>query len=269
MHHNSGINKLLKIPMVTIKPIPAFDDNYIWALHNNDNNQVLVVDPGDATPVREHLRESGSTLNTILITHWHNDHIGGVTSLVEEYGCDVIGPHSDRIPQVKSAVEDGEKIEVLGVDFDVIEVPGHTMEHIAYVATSDDILFCGDTLFAAGCGRMFEGTPPVFLRSLNKLAVLSDNMRVFCTHEYTLANLHFAAAVEPENDQVINRLREVDELRKNNQITLPSTIGLEKATNPFLRTSALNVIKSALNQGAPSDDPVDVFATLREWKNEF
>jgi hydroxyacylglutathione hydrolase len=253
--------------MLKISAISAFSDNYIWAIIAED--QCFVVDPGDAKPVFTFLEEHQLTLAGILITHWHGDHTGGIDELVKHFQVDVFGPASNNIPQITHTLADGNSLEVLGRSFDVFTVPGHTLDHIAYYNKEESLLFCGDTLFAAGCGRIFEGTPDMLHQSLKKLAALPKETAVYCTHEYTLANLAFACAVEPSNAQLALRLDECTALRKENKNTLPSSIALELSTNPFLRVTEPEVIEQALNQGASSDKPVDVFACLREWKNNF
>lgn len=252
-------------------PIPAFSDNYIWVLH--DGQQALVVDPGEAGGVLRWLKQTGLRLDTILITHHHADHTGGVAELREATGARVIGPAYEPMPEPLQRVGEGEAVEVIGLRFEVIEVPGHTAGHIAYYTPEMDgmpLLFCGDTLFSGGCGRLFEGTPAQMLDSLNKLAALPANTRVCCTHEYTLSNLRFAHAVEPGNAELVAYTARCEAQRAQNFPTLPSSIGLEKQINPFLRTGETAVVQSAQahEPGTPTD-AVSVFATLREWKNVF
>lgn len=253
-------------------PIPAFSDNYIWALH--DGQQALVVDPGESEGVARWLQQQGLRLDTILITHHHADHTGGVAALREATGARVIGPVVEPMPEPLQRVGEGDAVEVLGLRFDVIEVPGHTAGHIAYVTPEMDgapLLFCGDTLFSGGCGRLFEGTPAQMLHSLTRLAALPAATRVCCTHEYTLSNLKFAQAVEPGNAELAAYIERCKAQRAQNFPTLPSSIGLEKHINPFLRTDEPAVVRSALahEPGIRTDDAVAVFATLREWKNDF
>lgn len=252
-------------------PIPAFSDNYIWALH--DGQQALVVDPGEAAGVLRWLQQTGVRLDTILITHHHADHTGGVAELREATGARVIGPAYEPMPEPLHRVSEGETVDVIGLRFEVIDVPGHTAGHIAYYTPDMDgmpLLFCGDTLFSGGCGRLFEGTPAQMLDSLNKLAALPANTRVCCTHEYTLSNLRFAKAVEPGNAELVAYAAQCEAQRAQNFPTLPSSIGLEKKINPFLRTGEPAVVQSAQARepGTPND-AVSVFATLREWKNVF
>lgn len=252
-------------------PIPAFTDNYIWLLH--DGQRALVVDPGEATGVLAALNGLGLTLDTILITHHHADHTGGVAELREATRAQVIGPAFEPMPEPLQRVSGGEQVTVLGIAFDVIDVPGHTSGHIAYHAPDVDglpLLFCGDTLFSGGCGRLFEGTPAQMHHSLGQLAALPGNTRVCCTHEYTLSNLKFAQAVEPANADLAAYVRHCQQQRAHNHPTLPSSIELERRINPFLRTAEPAVVAAAQQQ-APglAADPVAVFATLREWKNVF
>ncbi len=251
-------------------PIAAFDDNYIWMLH--DDRRALVVDPGDAQPVLDVLERLSLTLESILVTHHHGDHTGGVDDLREATGAQVFGPRLERMPEPLTRLGDGDCIERLGVRFEVLDVPGHTAGHIAYVGQptgQEPILFCGDTLFSAGCGRLFEGTPAQMLTSLHRLAALPDTTRVCCAHEYTLSGLKFAHAVEPENQAVIAYQSQAQLLRQRDLPTLPSSIGLEKAVNPFLRTHFKGVATAVRHFDPAAQDPVSVFAALRTWKNQF
>ena len=250
-----------------IYPVAAFNDNYIWAIVRNQ--QALIVDPGDAEPVEAFLQENGFDLAGILITHWHPDHIGGLPRLAEKYRPRIAGPKHEAIKPLTETVADGDSVSMLGLTFSVIAIPGHTLEHIAFYCPQDGLLFCGDTLFAGGCGRIFEGNAPMMFKSLNTLAVLPGDTRVYCAHEYTLANLRFALEVEPGNLQLQQRLIDCEKLRRENACTLPSTIAIELATNPFLRATEPEVVTSALNQGACSSAAVDIFACLREWKDQF
>jgi hydroxyacylglutathione hydrolase len=252
-------------------PLPAFQDNYLWLLH--DGQRALVVDPGDARPVSAWLAASGLQLAAILVTHHHPDHIGGLDALREATGTRVYGPAREKIPEPLQRLSDGDEIEVLGLRFRVLDVPGHTAGHIAYYCQDVDgapLLFCGDTLFSGGCGRLFEGTPAQMLDSLGKLAALPGNTRVCCTHEYTLSNLKFARAVEPQNAALAEYLAECEAVRRDGRPTLPSSIEREKQINPFLRTQEPAVAQAArtFNAADPSDE-VAVFASIRQWKNEF
>jgi hydroxyacylglutathione hydrolase len=252
-------------------PLPAFQDNYLWLLH--DGQRALVVDPGDAGPVQSHLEANGLQLDAILVTHHHQDHTGGVAALRESTGARVWGPARESIPEPLTRLAEGDRIEVLGLGFEVLEVPGHTAGHIAYYCADwqgAPLLFCGDTLFSGGCGRLFEGTPAQMFDSLAKLAALPAATRVCCTHEYTLSNLKFATAVEPRNAQLIHYRQECEGKRSRGEPTLPTTIGLERQVNPFLRTREPAVAQAAHRfDGADEADQVAVFAALRQWKNEF
>lgn len=253
-------------------PIPAFTDNYIWAWH--DGQRAAVVDPGESRGVLAWLTVEGVTLDTILITHHHPDHTGGVDALREATGARVIGPARETMPEPLQRVDEGETVRVLGREFQVIAVPGHTLGHIAYFCADWDgapLLFCGDTLFSGGCGRLFEGTPAQMYASLSRLAALPGSTRICCTHEYTLANLQFALAVEPRNAKLIDHQQACKGLRAKGLPTLPSTVSLERGINPFLRATEPEVAASA-QAHAPDPhhpDPQAVFATLREWKNHF
>ncbi|WP_250464032.1 hydroxyacylglutathione hydrolase [Microbulbifer litoralis] len=257
--------------MLTISPIPAFNDNYIWHLQRGGEH--WVVDPGDAAPVVEAL--DGKPLDGILITHHHADHTGGIAALCKRYDCPVYGPGS--IDGVTHPIAAGDSLSVLGMPTEVIDVPGHTLDHLALLlrepaegSGAHIHLFCGDTLFAAGCGRLFEGTPAQMYASLGKLSALPPETRVYCAHEYTLANLKFAAAAEPGNNAVHNRIAEVEALRADNRPSLPSTVGEELATNPFLRCHVPAVARRAAEcAGKENSDEVEVFASLRRWKDNF
>ena len=251
-------------------PLPAFTDNYIWMLH--DGQFALVVDPGDAQPVFEALQQSGLQLAAILVTHHHPDHTAGVAALRQATGARVFGPAREIMPEPLTRLGAGERLHCLGLSFEVIEVPGHTAGHIAYYCAAIDpapLLFCGDTLFSGGCGRLFEGSPAQMLASLQKLAALPDATRVCCAHEYTLGNLNFACAVEPGNTVLATYHEAVQALRVQQQVTLPSTLLLERQINPFLRTREPAVIEAVQAHGASVSDEVSTFAALRQWKNEF
>jgi hydroxyacylglutathione hydrolase len=255
---------------IQVHPIPAFRDNYIWALRSGP--RVAIVDPGDAQPVLDYLAREHLQLVAILATHHHADHVGGVADLILKHGRDipVYGPKNEPISTLTHPVAGGNRVAVpeLGTEFEVLDIPGHTRAHIAYYGSK--MVFCGDTLFACGCGRLFEGTPPQMHASLAKLAALPDDTLVYCGHEYTLANIRFARAVEPGNAALAGRERTDTTTREKNHPTLPTTIGLEKATNPFLRCAQPEVAQSAeRHHGAALNDPVDVFTAIREWKNTF
>jgi hydroxyacylglutathione hydrolase len=253
---------------IVISPIPAFQDNYIWMLARD--GEAIVVDPGDANPVHATLRNNGLKLTDIVVTHHHADHVGGVAELVDAYRARVWGPAHESIPRRDVALAEGDSVELMGQRFSVIDIPGHTAGHIAYYAPDVGTLFCGDTLFACGCGRLFEGTPAQMLQSLTKLAALPEDTRVYCGHEYTLANIRFARAVEPDNAELAARQQDSERLRARGQPTVPSTIGIERATNPFLRSNEPTV-RAAAERRSPgaAADPVSTFATIRAWKNQF
>ena len=255
-----------------IFPIPAFTDNYIWALHDSDSNRLAVVDPGDAGPVIAYVEDQGLDLSHILVTHHHPDHVGGLANLIEKYHPQVMGPEPSGIKGIDQFLHENDQFELFEQQFQIYEVPGHTLDHIAYYSDTADtpILFCGDTLFAAGCGRLFEGSPGMMVESLEKLARLPDSTSVYCTHEYTMANLKFAAAAEGNNAKLQQRIKE-EKLKRDSGIpTLPSSISLELATNPFLRCQQAEVVKSAsIHAGKPLQDPVATFAVLRSWQDNF
>lgn len=255
---------------MNISAIAAFNDNYIWLLLSQDGQYAVVVDPGDAEPVFTQLKQHHVKLAAILITHHHHDHIGGVAELATATGARVYGPAREARKVVRHPLSEGDTVEIdeIGASYRVLDIPGHTMGHIAYVGHNQ--LYCGDTLFAAGCGRVFEGTNAQMLDSLNKLACLPDDTAVYCGHEYTQANLNFAATVEPNNPDIQARLATVKAMRAKQLNTLPSQIGLEKATNPFLRCE-LDSVKQAAEQyaGQKLETSVDVFGIVRSWKNEF
>jgi hydroxyacylglutathione hydrolase len=251
-------------------PIPAFNDNYIWMLH--DAHHALVVDPGDAQPVRDALAQHQLTLSAILVTHHHGDHTDGVDELRQATGAKVFGPTKEDMPEPLQRVQGGDLIDVLGLKFQVLDVPGHTAGHIAYFAEvpgDKPLLFCGDTLFSAGCGRLFEGTAAQMLDSLTRLADLPDSTQVCCAHEYTLSSLRFALAVEPDNTDTQAYQARAKVLRHNGLPTLPSSISLEKAVNPFLRTHLPSVLSAVKHVDAAAQGPVSVFAALRTWKDKF
>lgn len=257
--------------MVRIHAVPAFQDNYLWVVEDGD--RAAAVDPGDALPIQRFLDERKLALTAILATHHHGDHIGGVPALVERWKCPVYGPAHDGIEGLAKRLSEGDAIVVPGLDYalEVLDVPGHTAGHIAYVHDgADPVVFCGDTLFACGCGRLFEGTPAQMSSSLAKLAALSPATRVYCAHEYTLSNIRFAEAVEPGNRALAERKARDTAKRERGVPTVPSTIGEERATNPFLRCAEPEVAASAeRHAGHRLAGAVEVFAELREWKNRF
>jgi len=253
--------------MFEVTCIPAFKDNYIWLLRSG--TAAAVVDPGDAYPVLDVLEREGLSLNTILVTHHHADHQGGVADLLAHHAAEVFGPATESIKGINKPLRGGETIRIgcLGADFRIFDVPGHTLGHIAYYGAG--CLFCGDTLFAGGCGRLFEGTPAQMKASLSLLAALPEETLVYCAHEYTQANLNFALAVEPGNPQLQSRVAAVARARAEGRPTVPSTMALEKATNPFLRCREPEIVAAARRRGANVADETAVFAAIREWKNGF
>jgi hydroxyacylglutathione hydrolase len=257
--------------MLIIEPISAFSDNYIWLFYNEGSTDAAVVDPGDAAPVKAALEAKGLNLSSILITHHHFDHVGGLEDLCSTYSPEVYGPNNPGINGITRRLSEGDHIEVLGHGFDILEVPGHTLDHIAYFNRDEQpALFCGDTLFAGGCGRLFEGDPPMMLKSLDSLAALPDDTGVYCAHEYTLANLAFAAAAEPGNAELQERITEAERTRQRGEPTVPSTLALELATNPFMR-SREEALKSSLEaqEKLNGTSPEEVFAAVRGWKDDF
>ena len=262
---------------MTLTPVPAFDDNYLWLLDNG--REALVVDPGDAAPVAAALDARGLTLAGILLTHHHGDHVGGVNALRDRLQGPIYAPAHEKMPEPVQRVHGGDTVELLGLRFAVMDVPGHTAGHIAYftdVPGQDPLLFCGDTLFSAGCGRLFEGTPAQMHASLQSLAALPGATRVCCAHEYTLSNLRFAREVDPANPAVAAYTAWCETERAAGRPTLPGRVGTERQINPFLRCDQRAVIATAHERAAHLQSPlaadasrVSVFATLRQWKNEF
>ena len=257
---------------MTIIPLPAFRDNYIWLMH--DDRHALVVDPGDAQPVIDHLEREQLQLAAILITHHHADHVGGLHTLLARGSVPVFGPANENIDGVSHRLVEGDTVHIapMNLDFDVLDIPGHTAGHIAFVTPSGParVLFCGDTLFSAGCGRLFEGSPSQLQSSLAKLSALPDDTRVYCTHEYTLSNLAFAHAAEPDNPTRDAYAEHCKRLRAANQPTLPSTIGLENAINPFLRSERPGIKDAiAAHSGTRPANALECLAALRAWKDNF
>ncbi|HUO81704.1 MAG TPA: hydroxyacylglutathione hydrolase [Gammaproteobacteria bacterium] len=257
--------------MLEVTPVEAYRDNYIWLVHGaGDRRKVAVVDPGDAPPVMRALRRRDLEPAAVLATHHHHDHTGGIAALVENFDIPVYGPLHEHVPQCTRGIGEGDTVELglLDLEFEVLDIPGHTAGHIAFVGHGT--VFCGDTLFSAGCGRLFEGTPEQMSRSLDKLAALPPGTAVFCGHEYTLDNLRFALTIEPDNAHARAWLEEAGARRARNEPTLPSTIGLERHINPFLRCHEPAVREAAERRcGRRLEDAVSVFAAVRAWKDGF
>lgn len=271
---------------INITHIKAFKDNYIWALQPSQSQSVILVDPGQAAPCIEFIEKHNLTLEAILITHHHADHTGGIEALCEYSSAQgrtatVYGPHNQHINGIEVFLKENDMVNITipkasgeqqTLTLSVLELPGHTLDHIAYFfeAEQNKAIFCGDTLFSGGCGRLFEGTPAQMLTSLNKLAALPANTAVYCTHEYTLANLHFALAVEPNNIELIQYFNQVTWQRENEEITLPTSIGHELKINPFLRSVQPDIIESASIYAEKTiSSPVEVFTAIRAWKDNF
>ena len=254
--------------MINIEPIEAFSDNYIWLLTTNEGS--IVIDPGESHNLLKILKENNFNLKAILITHHHYDHTGGINEILSEKSIDVYGPYNN-IDSINIRVANETKINLLGIEFEIIEIPGHTLDHIAYYSENNGspILFCGDTLFAGGCGRVFEGTFEQMHDSLSILKKLPINTKIYCGHEYTESNLKFAKSVEPLNQKIISRYNEVIELRKQGIPSLPTTLELELETNPFLRVGLKEVQQEISKKfNIPKNDK-DIFTAMRQWKDNF
>jgi len=260
------------MPLV-VHTLPAFQDNYLWLFHQSGKRSAFVVDPGDAQPILDCLREHDLDLAGILITHHHPDHTGGIKALLAHSNVPVYGPDSANIPQISHPLYEGDRITLADTTFTVLEIPGHTLDHIAYTASPEGqspLVFCGDTLFTAGCGRIFEGSAEQMYQSLQKLAALPDATRIYCAHEYTLSNLAFAAAVEPNSQALQDKTAADEKKRQQGLPTVPSTLGDERETNPFLRCHLPTLALAASQHSARElSDPVEVMREIRLWKDNF
>jgi len=257
--------------MFKLTPLPAFDDNYIWVIESPKDSSVAVVDPGDADVVEKYLMDANKTLAAILVTHHHRDHTGGVEQLKSRYSVPVYGSSESKFPGVTHPLSDGDSIELFGEKLSIKAVPAHTLDHIAYLVNGDTPqLFCGDTLFLAGCGRLFEGSAHQMQEAMDYFASLPDNTKIYCTHEYSLANLAFAKAADPENRNIDQAIARCQQMRAYNQPTLPSTIAEEKKINPYMRSREAALIASASQYSQQTISAgVETLAALREWKNNF
>jgi len=259
--------------MIYISGLPVFQDNYIWLIENDLNANIAVVDPGSSKEVIDYCIKHNKLLTDILITHHHHDHIGGIPELANKFSPEIYGPFKENIPCITQRLVENDKIELFGADINIIDTPGHTLGHISYFTSHNNhpyTLFCGDTLFCGGCGRLFEGTVAQMFNSLNKLAALPVSTLIYCAHEYTQSNLQFAYQVEPKNSELTKRIQAVAKSRDNGESTVPSTLEIELKTNPFLRTEQPEIISSAEHHsGTPLKHSEDVFATIRKWKDNY
>jgi hydroxyacylglutathione hydrolase len=255
--------------MISVTPLYAFYDNFIWVITNDASKSVAVVDPSEAYPVNNFLEKHGLILSEILITHHHGDHTGGVRELVQQHNCKVYGPANENIPSISIKLSENDEIKLEnGLGFKVLDTPGHTKGHICYIG--NDALFCGDALFSSGCGRIFEGTFDQMYQSLEKIRSLPDETLVYCAHEYTLDNLKFAQVAEPDNEDIKERFDQGKLLRSHKADTVPTSIALEKKVNPFLRSHTPKLKENAEQQtGRSLESDSDVFATVRKWKDSL
>lgn len=255
---------------ITLKPIPSLSDNYIWLIINHSNSTAVIVDPGTSAGCENYFEKEKIRPLAILVTHRHWDHVNGIEELVKKYDIPVYGPATEFIPCLTTPLAANERISFpeIGLDLQVMDIGGHTAGHIGYL--TDNKFFCGDTLFSAGCGRLLGGTAEQLHATLNRISQLPDETVIYCTHEYTLDNLRFAQAVEPDNPDIQKRIDEVKDLRANNQPSLPFTLEMEKRYNPFLRTSQQSVMQAvARHSGQQIDNSEDCFRYLRMWKDGF
>jgi len=255
-----------------VHPINTFSDNYVWLIE--DGEYAVVVDPGQSQPVLDALKDRNLSLTAILLTHHHQDHVGGVGEILAHFPVPVYGPAMETLPACDFPLIEGSLVQLSkpALSLSVLDVPGHTAGHIAFTGQvgEDPVLFCGDTLFVVGCGRVFEGTPPQMLASLDKLASLPPRTRVYCAHEYTLSNLRWAVHVDPENAALATFEQYAVAQRQAGTPTVPSDIELEKRCNPFLRVREPEIVQAATRwAGKALSEPAEVFAALREWKNGF
>ncbi|MBW8371773.1 MAG: hydroxyacylglutathione hydrolase [Thiobacillus sp.] len=254
--------------MLTLTSLPAFEDNYIWVWH--DGHYAVAVDPGDPAPLIAFLDAHQLALTAVLITHHHRDHTGGITQLRQRYNCAIYAPDNPRIPAVTHVLRGGDSVDLAepGLHFEVLATPGHTLDHISYLGHGT--LFCGDTVFGCGCGKLFEGSPAMMATSLDAILALPDTTRVCCAHEYTLSNIDFAKTIDGDNPALLERERADRALRARNQPTLPSTLALEKATNPFLRFHDPDMMAFAVQYlNRPHPDPAEVFGAIRAAKDAW
>lgn len=254
--------------MINIEPIKAFNDNYIWLVTTNEGS--IVIDPGEATKTINYLKENSLNLKGILITHHHFDHTGGIEDMLKFKNVDVYGP-VNNISSINKKLRDGDLFSLIGIDFKIIEIPGHTLDHIAFFSENNGnpVLFCGDTLFSSGCGRVFEGTFEQMHKSVLKLKSLPANTKIYAGHEYTQSNLKFAMEVEPLNQKLVSRYNDVKDLLNKGTPTLPTTLELELEVNPFLRCQTKEVQSSVVKQFNTSNHEDEIFKALRQWKDNF
>ena len=254
--------------MYSVEPIKAYDDNYIWLISTNEGS--IIVDPGESKKIIEGIDKNKIDLKAILITHHHFDHTNGLQDLLDINNFDVFGP-VNNINGINNKVGDSDQFTVIGMDFEVIEIPGHTLDHIGFYSfnNGDPILFCGDTLFAGGCGRVFEGTYQQMFEALKKISRLPKNTKIYCGHEYTLSNIKFALEVDPNNIKLQNEYKNVQELMKSNKPSLPTTIQKELDTNPFLRCDDLDIQKNIVKKFNVDDSEFEIFTAIRKWKDNF